>query len=220
MILTYINDKEKILHFVICVSNTLLTFLWQCSCKQLIGNAQPVSWAFLCAIRDVLHFSVVFDVGLCVCNELRTPKSDDCAFCCWVEGPALAQPGWFTVLSTETDFKEISFRPEDHKNITVFGAWWLESQNGRMVSQLPRVSLWCHIIHSGCLAEEEYFANLAGFLSLHLIPPLTTVASYLGFHSKLLLLKQVGFFSMHLTYCILRITSKGSKVDENGPLTS
>lgn len=36
----------------------------------------------LCAIRDVLHFSVVFDVGLCVCNELRTPKSKDYAFCC------------------------------------------------------------------------------------------------------------------------------------------
>lgn len=119
--------------------------LWKCSCKQLIRNAQPVSWAFLCAIRDVLHFSVVFDVGLCVCNEHRTPKSDDCAFCCWMEEPAVAQPEWFTVLSTETDFKEISFWSEDHINVMVLGAGdWLESQNGRMVSPLPCEPLVSH----------------------------------------------------------------------------
>lgn len=79
---------------------------------------------------------------------------------------------------------------------------WRVRMGGRC-PKLPCVSLWCHIVHSGCLAEEEYFTNLASFLSLQLIPPVTTVASYLGFHSKLLLLKQVGFFSMHLIYCIL-----------------
>ena len=38
--------------------------------------------------RDVLHFPVVFGVGLCayVCNERRTRKADNHVICFWVEG--------------------------------------------------------------------------------------------------------------------------------------
>lgn len=57
-----------------------------------------------------------------------------------MDGPAVAQPGLFTVLSTETDLKEIRFRPEDVINVLVLGLGAGESE-WEEVSQLPREPL-------------------------------------------------------------------------------
>lgn len=67
--------------------------------------------------RDVLHFPVLFDVGLCarVCARVcvcRTPKADHRVFCSWL---------FCCPVRRESQFKKISFTPEEHINITVLG---------------------------------------------------------------------------------------------------